>query len=79
MAALKHEYRSRLFVPTGSDGLGQVSKASSVFGSLLEIRIASAVISWDYRNMSGTNFETFPGYLMPRITSVYGIRWEFWN
>jgi hypothetical protein len=37
------------------------------------------VISWDYRNMTGTNYETFPGYLMPRIASIYGIRWEFWN
>lgn len=79
LAALTHDYRSAFYVPLGNDPLGQVSKAYSVFGSQLEIRIASAVLSWTYRNMAGTNFETFPGYLMPRITSVYGIRWEFWN
>ena len=79
LAALTHEYRSQFYVPLRNDPLGQVSKPYSVFGSQLEIRIASAVLSWTYRNMAGTNFETFPGYLMPRITSVYGIRWEFWN
>ncbi|MDA1080522.1 MAG: Plug domain-containing protein [Gemmatimonadetes bacterium] len=79
MAALNHEFRSRLFVPNGTDPIGQVSKAYSVFGTLLEIRIASAVISWDYRNMVGLNYETFPGYVMPKIASVYGIRWQFWN
>ncbi|MDQ8164253.1 MAG: Plug domain-containing protein [Gemmatimonadota bacterium] len=76
---LVHDYRSQLYVPKGDDPIGQFASAFSVFGSQLEIRIASAVISWDYRNMAGTNFETFPGYLMPRIASVYGIRWEFWN
>ena len=79
LAALTHDYRSDFYAPLGNDPVGQLSKAFSVFGSQLEIRIASAVLSWTYRNMAGTNFETFPGYLMPRITSVYGIRWEFWN
>lgn len=78
-AALIHDYRSQLYVPKGSDPIGQFASAYSVFGTQLEIRIASAVISWDYRNMTGKSFETFPGYLMPRIASVYGIRWEFWN
>lgn len=79
LAALTHEYRSQFYVPKGFDPLGQSTPGWSAFGSLLEIRIASAIITWDYRNMSGLNYETFPGYLMPRITSVYGIRWEFWN
>ena len=79
LAALTHEYRSQLFVTKGNDPLGQVTPGWSVFGTQLEIRIGTAVVSWTYRNMAGTNFETFPGYLMPRITSAYGIRWEFWN
>ncbi len=78
-AGLIHDYRSQLYIPKGADPIGQVASAYSVLGTQLEIRIASAVISWDYRNMAGTSFETFPGYLMPRIASVYGIRWEFWN
>lgn len=79
LAAFTHDYRSQFYVPLGDDPVGQTSKPSSVIGSLVEIRIASAIISWSYRNTSGTYYETFPGYLMPRITSVYGIRWEFWN
>ena len=79
LAVLNHEYRSRLFVPKEADPFGQVAKAFGVFGTLLEIRIGTAVISWDYRNTSGLNYETFPGYVMPRIASVYGIRWQFWN
>lgn len=80
LAALTHEYRSLLFVPNGAaDPVGQSAAAWSAYGSLLEIRISNAVLVWDYRNMAGRYLETFPGYLMPRITSVYGIRWQFWN
>lgn len=78
-ASLIHEYRTAMYASSGDDPVGQTSPAFNAFGSLLEFRIGSAVVSWDYRNMAGTNYETFPGYLMPRITSVYGIRWEFWN
>jgi hypothetical protein len=79
LAALNHDYRSQFYVPKAGDTAGQSTPAFSVFGTLLEIRISNAVISWDYRNMAGFNFETYPGYLMPRITNVYGIRWQFWN
>jgi hypothetical protein len=79
LVALTHEYRSQLYVPRGDDPVAQATRAWSTFGTLLEIRIANAVLTWDYRDISGLQFETFPGYLMPRIASVYGIRWEFWN
>ena len=79
LAALTHQYRTAFYVPQGADGLGQSAAGYSVIGTLLEIRIASAVISWQYRDIPGTSYYTFPGYLMPRITSVYGVRWEFWN
>jgi hypothetical protein len=77
-AALTHEYRSQLIIPGGKDEL-QVTPGWSVYGTLLEIRISNAVISWDYRNMAGKQYDTFPGFLMPRIASFYGIRWSFWN
>lgn len=79
MAALTHEYRGTLYVPKGADPVGQSAVPYRVFGSLLEIRISSAVLTWDYRNMTGRRYETFPGFIMPRIVNVYGIRWEFWN
>lgn len=79
LAAVTHEYRGVMYVPKADDPVGQQAAAYSVFGSLLEIRIASAVLTWDYRNMTGRRYETFPGFVMPRIVNVYGIRWEFWN
>jgi hypothetical protein len=79
LAAGTQEYRSTMFVPSGTDPFGQSTQAWSSFGTLLEIRIGTAVISWQTRNMVGSNYETYPGYLMPRIVNVYGVRWEFWN
>jgi hypothetical protein len=78
LAALTHQYQSQLVVPSADPG-GQSTRSWSVFGTLLEIRIANAVVTWDYRNMAGIQFDTFPGYLMPRNSSFYGIRWNFWN
>lgn len=74
-----HEYRSTTYVPLGVNPIGQTTPGSSVISTLLEIRIASAVISWQYRNVVGTIYETYPGYVMPRLTNIYGVRWEFWN
>ena len=79
LVALTHEYRSRLFAPSAGDALGQEASGYSVFGGQLEMGIGTGVVSLSYRNMMGLNYETFPGYLMPRITSVYGLRWQFWN
>ena len=74
-----HEYRSTTFVPKGADPTGQSTPAAGSFSSQLEIRIGTATISWQARNLFGTVFETYPGYVMPRITNIYGVRWEFWN
>ncbi len=79
LVAGTHEYRSAMFVPAGTDPFGQSSQGWSSFGTLLEIRIGTAVISWQTRNMVGVQYETYPGYLMPRLVNVYGVRWEFWN
>jgi hypothetical protein len=79
LASATHEYRSTTYVPLGTNPVGQSTKGASAISTLLEIRIASAVISWQYRNATGTPYETYPGYLMPRLVSVYGVRWEFWN
>ena len=78
LAAGTFESRSTLVVP-GTDPAGQRAVPWSSMGSLLEIRIGSAVISWETRNMLAQNYETYPGYLMPRLVNLYGVRWEFWN
>ena len=46
---------------------------------LLEIRIATAVVSWQVRNVVGSRNYLAPDYLRPRTTNFYGVRWEFWN
>jgi hypothetical protein len=74
-----HEYRTATYVPLGANSIGQTTPGASVLSTLLEIRIATAVISWQYRNAFGTIYETYPGYVMPRLTNIYGLRWEFWN
>lgn len=78
-AQLSHEYRSQFYVPAGDDPLGQQARSYNVYSAVVEVRISTAVVYWDYRNMTGLTYATFPGYLMPRILNVYGVRWEFWN
>jgi hypothetical protein len=73
------EYRATTYVPLGTNPTGQSAAPSTVYSTLLEIRIGTAVISWQNRNIVGVIYETYPGYVMPRLTNVYGIRWEFWN
>ena len=79
LAAGTYDYRSTTPVPLGTNPAGQFAAAAGVYSTLLEIRIGSAVISWQNRNIVGLPYETFPGYIMPRLTNVYGLRWDFWN
>ena len=53
--------------------------AAPGLNALLEIRISDAVITVQYRNILGMDYETVPGYLMPRQTIIYGARWSFRN
>jgi hypothetical protein len=73
----RHEYRSRSLVPIAPDVLPGVGEHS--VSGLLEIRIQSAVISWQVRNIVGSRNYQLPDYLRPRTTNFYGVRWEFWN
>jgi hypothetical protein len=73
----RHEFRSRSLVPVGSQLLPGVGEHS--VSALLEIRIQTAVISWQVRNIVGSRNYQLPDYLRPRTTNFYGVRWEFWN
>lgn len=77
-AAITHEYRGRAEFPV-SPGTGTRAEGAGFLGGLLEIRIGSAHIFWYNRNMTGKVHEDVPGYLMPRLVQLYGLRWEFWN
>jgi hypothetical protein len=73
------DYFSTLYVPKGTDPVGQSTAGAGVLSTLLEIRISTAVIFWQTRNPVGAVYSTFPGYVMPRLVNIYGMRWQFWN
>jgi outer membrane cobalamin receptor len=77
LTALVHEYRSHSFFPT-EDGADRVG-GYRVLSGLVEVRILDAVLSYQYRNLLVEDYETLPGYRMPRQTQFYGVRWNFWN
>jgi hypothetical protein len=84
MFSLIHEYRSgtRFFLrnPTSSTAGDTLAVPGyRTIGLLLEIRILSATLSWQFRNMLGERYSTVPFFLMPRQTNFYGVRWEFFN
>lgn len=74
-----HEYRSTTAFPTPSATSITTVRGSQVLSTLIELHIRSAYISWQYRNIPGAIYALVPGYLMPRATNFYGVRWEFYN
>jgi hypothetical protein len=80
-ARVTHEQRDPVpFFWTSSTGPTQrVALQSQVVTGLLEIRIQSATIFYQYRNMSGVAYEQIPGLTLPPQIQMYGVRWEFWN
>ena len=72
-----YEYRSHVDFPlTDGDIRTEVSKTLS---ALLEIRIMRAVISYQQRNLMAYQYQIVPGFEMPRVLAIYGVRWDFWN
>jgi hypothetical protein len=84
--AVYDEYRSEMsatFASVESDGTPTtvVRRAgpSNQVGAQLEIRLQSAVISFQIRNVLARQFQYVPGLTAPRALSIYGVRWEFAN
>lgn len=77
-AALTHDYRGAVSAPDGAGGFAR-AEGDGWFGTAVEMRIGTAYIFWYNQNSTGTVYETVPGYLMPRLVQLYGVRWEFWN
>jgi hypothetical protein len=75
--AVTHDYRSQVLFPT-VDGVVE-STQYRVWSAELEIRLLTATIAFQYRNFLGAEYQQVPGFTMPSITSVYGIRWTFIN
>ena len=75
--SVRHDYRSKAFFQIDSASLPAAGEHAVT--ALLEIRIATAVVSWQVRNIVGSRNYLAPDYLRPRTTNFYGVRWEFWN
>ncbi len=77
LGSVVHEYRSSTAFPIG----GTVVRASGyrTLSTLLEIRILSATISWQFRNILGNRYEQVPGLIMNRQLNFYGVRWNFFD
>jgi hypothetical protein len=78
LASLAHEYRSRVLFAQ-PDGSVRVAPDARTLAFKLEIRIQTAVISYQFRNLLQERYSLVPGFPMPRQTQFYGVRWEFWN
>ncbi len=76
-----HDVRDPVpFYWTATDGVTQrVADDAQVVTAQLEIRIQSASIFYQYRNLTGRAYEQLPGLTMPPAVQIYGVRWEFWN
>jgi hypothetical protein len=72
------DYRSAVVFPT-LNGSVYENIETTVFGGLVEIRLQDAVAFIQARNITGTQYEYVPGFLMPRNVIMYGVRWQFWN
>ena len=76
-AAASYEYRSRTAFPLAA---GDVSSIPiKTLSAILEIRIMRAVLSYQQRNILGWQYDVVPGFEMPRVLAIYGVRWDFWN
>jgi hypothetical protein len=79
LASLIHEYRSSSLWPDAAGGEPIRTKGYRTISSLLQFRIVSAEVFWNFRNMLAERYSQVPGYPLPRQTQIYGVRWEFWN
>jgi hypothetical protein len=75
--AASYEYRGHTIYPL-ADGDIQTPVAKTL-SALLEIRLMRAVLSYQQRNILGYQYQVVPGFEMPRVLAIYGVRWDFWN
>lgn len=77
LASAVHEYRSGSAIPLAT-GAVETSGYRTI-STLLQVRILSAEVFWNFRNILGERYAQVAGYPLPRLTNIYGVRWEFWN
>ena len=77
LASAVHEYRSHILWPEPAGDIRV--KGYRTLSTLLQFRIVSAEVFWNFRNVMGERYNHVPGYRLPRLSNIYGVRWEFWN
>ena len=78
IASAVHEYRSATFFPDSGGVIRRVQGFRTI-STLLQVRILSAEVFWNFRNILRERYALVPGYPQPRGSNMYGVRWEFWN
>jgi len=78
LTSLAHEYRSSSRFAQADGSVRSVSGFRTL-AFKLEIRIQTAVVSYQFRNLLQERYAQVPGFIMPRQTQFYGVRWDFWN
>jgi TonB-dependent receptor-like protein len=65
----------------GLDALGTPIqlKGATFLRSLIQIQLDRFIIYWDRSNLTSSNLPYVPGFDIPGLGSVYGVRWEFLN
>ncbi|HEX5972580.1 MAG TPA: Plug domain-containing protein [Gemmatimonadaceae bacterium] len=78
LASLAHEYRSSSRFAQADGSIRSVAGFRRL-DFKLELRIQTAVVSYQFRNVLQERYAEVPGFIMPRQTQFYGVRWDFWN
>lgn len=83
-ARLSYEFRDRTPFFYGADAAGEhldirITETAQVATAHLEIRIQRGTLFYQFRNLSGGQYEQIRGITMPPAVQMYGMRWEFWN
>ena len=77
LGSITHEYRSGTRFPFQTDVV--TVPGYRTISSLVEIRIMTATVSWQFRNFLGERYTQALGFAAPRQTNFYGVRWDWWN
>ena len=78
LTSLAHEYRSSTRFPLAGDS-ARIAPGYRAITFKLEIRIQTAVVTYQFRNLLQEKYGQVPGFNVPRQTQFYGVRWDFWN
>ena len=77
LTSLAHEYRANTLFASGDST--RIAPGYRMLAFKLEIRIQTAVVSYQFRNLLQEKYQQVPGFPYPRQSQFYGVRWEFWN